>query len=577
MMGKFLHAALRSLRGVGRTGLNFLILGAALLAWTPSAVAASSIANTVHNLTPTGSGTFKAPEATGLCVFCHTPHNANPQRGLWNRNLSAATYQLYTSSTLVAQVKQPTGSSRLCLSCHDGTLAMGTLLRSQNGLQPTLGVLTGKAVLGTNLSDDHPVSFLYDSALAASRGELVYPSSLTGAIKLDQNHELQCSSCHDAHEDRHPKFLRMETRYGALCLTCHAKTGWSATTHSTSTATWSGVGTNPWPTGAYPTVTENACSSCHRPHAAGHGKELLAQTGEVANCTVCHSGTVAKKNIQNEFLKSSRHPISNAEWTHTPKEDATLMPRHVTCTDCHNPHASNANTASAPNVTGRLQGVRGISQSGTAVASASYEYEVCYKCHGLSSATTVGVQRQDNIRNARLQFDPINPSYHPVAAVGKNASIQNLVTGYTASSRIGCSSCHNNDAWVAGGANPAGVHGSIYQPILEREYRTENTVIESAQNFSLCYKCHSRTALTSGTGKFPHSKHFGEQASCAACHDPHGSRRYTSLINFMRYDRMGVSVVTPTANGRIDYVKTSTGGQCYLTCHGKEHSPESYP
>lgn len=556
------------------------VLATALLAWTPAALAATTIANTVHNLTPTGPGNFKAPEATGLCVFCHTPHSSNPQRSLWNRALSSAVYQLYDSTTLKAVVKQPTGSSRLCLSCHDGTLAMGTLLRPPYGRnQPTLGVLTGKAALGTNLSADHPISFVYDAALVANRGELINPASLTSVVKLDKNSELQCTSCHNAHEDRHPKFMRMDTRNGALCLTCHTPNGWSGSTHANSTATWNGLGSNPWPTGAYLSVAENACSSCHRPHAAGHGKSLLAQSVEATNCTVCHGGTVASRNVESEFIKSSRHPIEASTWTHTPKEDATQMTRHVACSDCHNAHASNATLAAAPTVTGRLQGVRGINQGGSTVVSSSFEYEVCYKCHGLSAATTAGVVRQDNPRNARLQFDPVNPSYHPVAAVGKNATIQNLVTGYTATSVLGCSSCHNNDAWTSGGSSPAGPHGSVYSPILEREYKTDASVLETPQNFALCYKCHDRNALTTnGAGKFPHARHLAQQASCAACHDSHGSRVYPKLINFMLLDKAGVPVVTKsTVQQRLEYVPSLSGGQCYLSCHGVNHEPSTYP
>jgi len=541
--------------------------------------AGTTIGNTVHNLTPHGPGTFKAPENVGLCVFCHTPHSASPQGPLWNRELSGATYELYASSTLVAQVKQPTGSSRLCLSCHDGTLAMGTLLHAQNGLQPTLGFLTGRAKLGTNLSADHPISFVYDAALASTRGELLQPSVLTGAIKLDKNQELQCTSCHDAHEDRRPKFMRMETRNGALCVACHSPTGWTESTHATSSATWNGSGTSPWSGSAYATVSENACSSCHKTHAAGHSKALLNQTGEVANCTVCHGGNVATRNIQNDFAKISSHPINQSEWTHAPKENASQMARHVTCNDCHNPHAS-TNTSVAPppstppGITGRLKGVSGINQMGATVSAASYEYEVCYKCHGLNAASTASFQRQDNVRNARSQFDPSKPSYHPVAAIGKNPTIQNLVTGYTATSVIQCSSCHNNDAAAAG------PHGSQYSPILEKQYDTTDNTLKTEQSYALCSKCHNSLAFTTDVpGKFQHAQHLADgKTSCAACHDAHGSERYPGLINFMLFDKTGLPVVSKSsALQRLEYIPFATGGQCYLSCHGVNHEPATTP
>ncbi len=161
----------------------------------------------------------------------------------------------------------------------------------------------------------------------------------------------------------------------------------------------------------------------------------------------------------------------------------------------------------------------------------------------------------------------------------KNAGIQNLVTGYTASSRIGCISCHNNDAWVAGGSNPAGSHGSMYSPLLANNYRTENSVTESAQNFALCCQCQDRNALTVDVaGKFPHARHLNKQSSCAACHDAHGSRQYPRLINFMLADKTGTAVVTPsTVQHRLEYIPTANGGQCYLMCHGSNHEPSAYP
>ncbi|MFQ5524479.1 MAG: cytochrome c3 family protein, partial [Acidimicrobiia bacterium] len=249
------------------------------------------------------------------------------------------TYRLYESSTLEAALNQPTGSSRLCLSCHDGTLALGNVRVSPGRARFVLGPLTGRASLGTDLSDDHPISFVYDSALAIRRGQLADPHSLPRPIRLDETHQLQCTSCHNPHEDRNPKFLRMDNRFGALCRACHRPNHWQDSTHALSSATWQGTRPNPWPEGAFATVAENACLNCHRPHAAGRSERLLARSEEAATCTVCHNGGVAARDIEAEFQKPFHHPVESNQWVHDPKEEPALMPRHVACMDCHNPHA----------------------------------------------------------------------------------------------------------------------------------------------------------------------------------------------------------------------------------------------
>ncbi len=557
-----------------------LLTLAGFLALPAPAQAQTQIARTVHNLTPTGPGTVKATQPTGLCVFCHTPHNANPTRALWNREFSGVTYQLYGSSTLKALLNQPTGASRLCLSCHDGILALGNLRVPPPGGQLTLGPLTGKAVLGTDLSDDHPISFVYDSALALTRGGLADPLTLASAIRLE-NGQLQCTSCHDAHEDRRPKFLRMDNRSGALCTACHRPAHWNGSTHATSSATWKGTGTNPWPAGAYSTVGENACLSCHRPHAAGHPQRLLAQSVEPTVCTVCHNGAVASKNIEAEFLtKPFRHPIESSQWVHEPKENPLTMQRHVACMDCHNPHAVTSTPGVPPAVSGRLQGVQGVTLSGSPIAEANFAYEVCFKCHGTREPTTPGIARQDSTRNIRLMIDLVNPSYHPIAATGRNPTMGGFQAGYNTSTIIDCVSCHNNDDWTPAGTSPRGPHGSRNEPILERQYQTNDPTTESLTTYAMCYKCHNRDYLiTDRANTFKHEKHVTDANSpCAACHDPHGSRQNAHLINFMLRDRTNKTVVSPNSRGRLQYITTAPGrGSCYLRCHGKDHNPESYP
>ncbi len=563
--------------------LNRAFLAIVLLVPMAPVLAQTDISRTVHNLTPSGPGQFKETVPTGVCVFCHTPHNAKPTRALWNRELPATTYQPYSSSSLQALVNQPTGSSRLCLSCHDGLLALGNLRTPAPGAALTLGPMTGRNVLGTDLSDDHPVSFVYDSALAIKRGDLVDPESLPATIRLDGNKQLQCTSCHNPHEHRRAKFLRVDNLNGTLCQTCHRPSQWSGSSHATSNATWNFAGINPWPADAAGTVAANACRNCHRTHSAGHGPRLLAWNNEPDNCNVCHGGTVAMKNIAGEFtnaIKYSRHPIDSATWTHDTQENPAGMARHVACPDCHNAHAADATPAYPPLVPGSLKGVSGVSVNGSPLKEAAYEYQVCIKCHGFSEPNTLGIARIESTRIVRLKIDPNNSSYHPMAAAGRNPTIQGLLPGYTAASLISCTACHNNNDWTPTGAAPRGAHASRYAPILGRNYSTVDPTPESFSSYELCYQCHDRNLLVMDQPLgFPHKKHIvDQQTPCAACHDAHGALHNAHLVNFMLRDATGKVVVSPNSTGRLEYVAAMPGrGSCYLTCHGREHNALSYP
>ncbi len=161
-----------------------------------------------------------------ICLPCHTPHNANATyKPLWNHAITASTFTVYSNSSMDATVGQPDGASKLCLSCHDGTVALG----SYGGATGTT-MITGTALLGTDLSNDHPVSFTYDAALATTDGELYNPttanSGLGGTIAADmlESGKVQCSSCHDVHNTANVAKLLVKTNAAsALCLTCHNK------------------------------------------------------------------------------------------------------------------------------------------------------------------------------------------------------------------------------------------------------------------------------------------------------------------------------------------------------------------
>ncbi|HDZ68920.1 MAG TPA: cytochrome C, partial [Phycisphaerales bacterium] len=123
-------------------------------------------------------------------------------------------------ATMDAVVGQPDGSSKLRLSCHDGSFGY---------------LAGGDADFGTDLTGTHPISFVYDSALLDLDDGLKDPSeqsTLGGTIAedlLDPDSKVQCSSCHDIHTSGiGSRFLRGKDYFhgeggGDLCRMCHIK------------------------------------------------------------------------------------------------------------------------------------------------------------------------------------------------------------------------------------------------------------------------------------------------------------------------------------------------------------------
>jgi len=204
------------------------LAGAALLALAAPAVvgqSTTSIIGSPHDFSTRGWGSDQ------VCIFCHTPHNAtlNMVAPLWNHALTTQTFTLYSSAnsaTFNAATSQPEGVSKLCLSCHDGTVAIDSF-----------GARTGANLmgntsrnLGIDLRNDHPVSFTFDSALvtADARGgpaQLVVPVStqeVVPGVPLYSG-KVECASCHNPHNNTYGRFLRVSNAASALCLRCHIK------------------------------------------------------------------------------------------------------------------------------------------------------------------------------------------------------------------------------------------------------------------------------------------------------------------------------------------------------------------
>ena len=190
-----------------------------------------------------------------ICRVCHVPHDHGRATQyylnglLWNHAVGALTYTMYDStwSTTLdgTQSAQPDGVAKLCLGCHDGTIAIDTFDKYagtagneiQNIYSGTVSAfrVPAFAVAGTmDLRGTHPLSIAYDFAGDGGLNPLSSTMGTSGTIAdvLD-NGKVQCSSCHDVHDSSeavagtHLMRVAQSVAQGGvasgLCLTCHDK------------------------------------------------------------------------------------------------------------------------------------------------------------------------------------------------------------------------------------------------------------------------------------------------------------------------------------------------------------------
>jgi len=211
------------------------------------------VTETVHNL----SRTAQRPPMTNMiadyqeaCVYCHTPHGGGFNGPVWNRQTPTGPYRMYSSGSMdMITDPQPSGVSLLCLSCHDGTIALDGIINPptvpnppsprgeriercsddcHKGGNPDGGLNWENVYFDTDLRDQHPIGMVYDS----SRDPSFRSAAAVEAAGLRlMGGKVQCATCHAAHSQQFQPFLRISNTGGSICSACHIGGTGESTAH----------------------------------------------------------------------------------------------------------------------------------------------------------------------------------------------------------------------------------------------------------------------------------------------------------------------------------------------------------
>ena len=388
---------------------------------------------------------------------------------------------------------------------------------------------------------------------------------------------VRCLTCHNVHNSitSDGSLLRMANR-NALCTECHTQADTNQAAHLTFATA------KAWPGGQYgstfPAETDpnqrGMCIDCHQPHgwpdSSNPGFDytnLLVEAGEKL-CFTCHDGSpaAATNSVVNDFTNSTKvvhHPVVNSD-------PLRRNGRTVECTDCHNPHKAQVGrsvytnaipmTATRNLVMNPLIGASGVAvsyagltnfiapatNSYTFTNSATYEYQVCFKCHtvyywGPNSPPTGLSGNGGSVTNPvetdlALGFSPMNRSGHPIVTGldnyansyvigGKHgllaAALKAPWTNSVGTQTMLCTDCHNTD-----GGQAQGPHGSAAQFML-RTFPGSTALPANWPNVTLgnyatswCANCHPSNANNA------HSQSAHTTVRCYLCHIviPHGGK-----------------------------------------------------
>ncbi len=478
------------------------------------------------------TGAYPTSTTALACVSCHTDHNyfnASKASNL-RSNISSA------GSVVAASDYSSTSPGGICISCHNTQLTKAAATLRNNTFATTVAV----AVPFTEYSGS-----AHEYGVTSSYGT--------------SNFSANCSKCHtdEQTKDKQTSTNKFGTHYSATASLLNRMGDGSSDLDS------------------------KVCFRCHSLIT-----DNVSGTKKSANNFDWFGGQAMSARSQdtfNSFSTATRvynHNVNLYPGLHKPSiTDETLAyistNKHVSCNDCHDPHAARfglhstagaTRTTQATTLAKVLRGATGTvptygagnwtagTRSYAALAPATKEYQICFKCHSGANTnvtawgnnTTSGPQSWTDIG---LEFSPNNASYHPVVAAIGNSSRLNaayLSNGWKPGDMMTCSDCHATDSTASKGPHGSSVKWMLTGVNKAWPYTTAAgngssattgfyTIATAGGNSTnanglFCKNCHPVTGTntwhssTDVTG----GQHGGSQvvASCVGCHIrvPHGGK-----------------------------------------------------
>lgn len=521
------------------------------------------------------SATPTTTDTNRRCLMCHVDHDIfrpdkNPGNGQRGANLRAdATGTVTTTSGFNRKdFDNSQTNGGLCVSCHTNQQIKNTSNQKSDGT--TVTPIITKA-----------------GFYAAMHNYTTNSNALSDGTKMNAN----CVKCHDAQNAE----ASQKTNFGA-----HDNTARRLVT------ALGGTLADPY--------EEQFCYRCHSKTTDAVGGTVKPAAGRdwynAAAMTTAAEDTFSAFNG-----KTYGHLPGNYSGIHKPTTtDETFAyisaNKHVECADCHDPHmaqktvhtaGTNAIAATSP-----LNGIEGVatpawpaiwtapaqSAYGAAPVAATYEWQVCFKCHSgaNSNVATWGGTLAAAWTDLGLEFNPNNRSVHPVVSslnnqTGELAPKAEIATAMVApwtavgTQTMFCSDCHQTDStggskgphgsavkWMLAGANKAWPYNNS---TLNGTNGTTNFILDTASTTSptatggvFCLNCHTWTAA----GAVHTDANHNISIPCVGCHIrvPHGGK----VSNFISTNTAGkVARYSPTGDG---------GGTVYLSVYLKPATRGSY-